>query len=133
MFQRLPPASRAVIRLSREFKQLPTSIALEVIQQHIIPLSRGDQFIEGLAISACSDIRNCAIGEVIARHRDGLSQIRGEPDFEFSVQVFARGAHDLILRHCEPHRAKQSPRELGDCFGLGFDTDSILLNHQPSQ
>src|SRR4026208_941877 len=43
---RLPPAARAVIRLSGQFKHLTASVALEVIQQHIIPLARRDQCTE---------------------------------------------------------------------------------------
>ena len=39
------------------------------------------------------DIRNRAIGEIIARHRDSFSQVGGEFDLEFSVQVFAGAAH----------------------------------------
>ena len=93
----LPPAARAVIRLSGEFKHLPASVASKVIQQHIIPLARRDQFIERLAIPACGDIRNRAIGEIIARDLDGLSQIRWESDSEFSVQVFAGGRIVLLV------------------------------------
>ena len=74
---------------------MTASVASKAIQQHIIPLARRDQFIKRLAIPTCCDIRNRAVGEIIARDRDGFPQIGGEFDSEFGVQVFAGGAHEI--------------------------------------
>jgi hypothetical protein len=47
------------------------------------------------------------------------------------VDKIANGNHGLLCR-CE--RSLRSNLLLrGDCFGLGFGTDFVLLNRQPSQ